>query len=368
MRSELIYRLALELTPNLGPISARRILEHYGNAEEIFEQDAVSLQKIFGIGDIRARSIGQGEMIPVAEAEMEWAEENEVDIITIDDDKFPERLKQCADAPLLLFTKGNVSFNKERVVCIVGSRKATEYGRDLCKKLVRDLAPYDVEIISGLAYGIDIVAHREAIQNEMPTVAVLGHGLDRIYPFHHTPEASELQKNGALVSEFCHGTIPDRENFPRRNRIVAGMSDAVVVVESDETGGSMITASMGNSYSRDVFAFPGPVGAPMSRGCHALIKRNQAALIETAEDIARLLGWKTEESKQAQQPKLFLDLIPEQQTIFDILSEKGEVQIDDLSLAAEMPVSKLSAHLLDLELNGIVSSAPGKIYKLSGRN
>jgi DNA processing protein len=294
-------------------------------------------------------------------------EKNGIDVIFYTDSRYPKRLKNCGDAPILLFSKGNANLNMQHVVSIVGTRNATEYGKHLCRELVEELKQYNVLIVSGLALGIDVAAHKECLKQDMPTVGVLGHGLDRMYPSQNRLTAEKMIENGGLLSEYPSGTIPDRENFPQRNRIVAGMADATVVIEAGIKGGALITAEIANSYNRDVFAFPGRVGDDYSEGCNFLIRNNKAALLTCVADLAYSLGWeKADNLKPAEQFMLPIDLSRDEQLIFDILKQSNApVAIDDLTIKADLPTSLLAMNLLNMEMQGYIRSLPGKTYCIS---
>ena len=263
-----------------------------------------------------------------------------------------------------MYSKGTVDYNNQRVISIVGTRKATDYGKDFCNELIKDLVPHNPLIVSGLAYGIDVCAHKAALQHNLPTIGVLAHGLDRLYPAQHKSVASQMLDNGALLSDFKSGTKPDRENFPKRNRIVAGMSDLTIVIESSKKGGSLITAHIANDYNRDVFALPGRIGDSQSEGCNNLIKSHKAALIQSAKDIEYVMGWEVQKKNTPIQTQLFVELTPEQKTLTAILSKQDKIGIDKLSLLAKMPMSQTTSLLLNLEFDGVVKSLPGKLYKL----
>jgi DNA processing protein len=266
----------------------------------------------------------------------------------------------------MLYFKGKANFNSEKVISIVGTRESTEYGERMCNKLIEDLVEHDVLIVSGLAYGIDICAHKASVKNNLATVGVFAHGLDKVYPAIHKSTADKMLKNGGLLTDFTSNTRPNPENFPRRNRIVAGISDATIVIESKKDGGSLITADIANSYSRDVFAYPGRVGDSTSEGCNNLIKQNKAALIQSAADIIYLLGWEQHKQKKKNtQKQLFIELNQEEELVVNVLKERESINIDDLCFSTKMPMSKVSALLLNLEFSGIVKSLPGKVYKLN---
>lgn len=359
------YQIALTLLPNVGPKLGRELVAYCGGVEAVFREKTSRLIKIPGIGKELSASIPKQQVLDRAAQELEFISKQNIQPVFYLDKEYPERLKHCADAPLLLYYKGNTSLNKQKVVSVIGTRKATEYGKLFCEQLIHDLSAHeDILILSGLAYGIDSCAHRAALDNHIPTIAVLGHSLDRIYPAANRGLSEKMMANGGLLSEFVSGTKPDRENFPRRNRVVAGMSDAVVVVESGKKGGALITADIANSYNRDVFAVPGRLNDTYSEGCNNLIKTNRAALIESAEDINYIMGWTKEKSKKHIQRKLFTELNPEEELIVKVLQSKGTMAIDDLILETRMGATKIASSLLNLEFSGVIKCMPGKVYCL----
>lgn len=361
------YKIGITLIPGIGSINAKKLISYTGSAEAVFSEKKRLLLKIPGIGEFLAESIIHQNVLEQASREMEFLERYEINCHYYLDDSYPERLKHCEDSPVLLFSKGKADFNKQKILSIVGTRNATEYGKECCNKLVEDLKArnHDVLIVSGLAYGIDICAHRAALKSGFETVAVLGHGLSIIYPSAHKNTAKEITRNGALVTEFISNTQPDRNNFVRRNRVVAGLSDATLVIESAEKGGALITAGIAGSYNRDVFVFPGRTTDPYSKGCNWLLKTNKASLIESAGDLEYFLGWNSSGSNNhAFQTELFSELTEEEKQICQILQESGDLPIDTLCIKADMPTSKVSAMLLNLEFAGLVRSLPGKVYKL----
>ncbi len=278
---------------------------------------------------------------------------------------YPERLKQCVDSPILLYYKGNAPFNVKKVIAIIGTRKISEYGKENCENIVRDLSASDILVVSGLAYGVDTCAHKSALDFGLKTIGVLGHGLDKIYPALNRQLASKITLNGGLITEFITETRPDRENFPKRNRIIAGMADAILVVEAAKRGGALITADIANSYNRDVFALPGRVNDEYSQGCNNLIKANKAALVTNADDILYMMGWEQKIQKnQAVQKKLMLTFSPEEDKIIEILRQNENTGIDEIEVKSEIPISLLAKFLLNLEFDGIIKSMPGKTYKL----
>jgi DNA processing protein len=360
----LIYKIGLTLIKSVGHVTAKSLLEHFGSAEAIFKASKKELLQISGIGPVTADQILANDALKIAEVQLKFIKKHKVEVLFYTDDNYPKRLKNCFDAPVLLYYKGTIDLNHSRIISIVGTRKATEYGRELCKQLAVTLADYDVVIVSGLAYGIDIAAHKESLYQNIPTIGVLAHGLDRIYPSLHQPTAQKMVLNGGLLTEFPLYTNPDKENFPKRNRIIAGLADATIVVEATAKGGALITADIANSYNRDVYAFPGRTTDVSSEGCNFLIKTNRAALINHAKDLAYYLGWDDVAPKRTQQTQLLIGLSNEEQRIVDLL-QVSAIRIDELAILSEIPQSKLAMHLLSLEMQGILISLPGKLYKLS---
>jgi len=360
------YEIALSLIKGVGHIKAKNLIAYCGGAEAIFKETKKNLLKIPDIGEYCVKSILNHDVLERADEESEFIKKNNITPIFYLDDAYPKRLKHCDDSPIILYFKGNCDFNVQKVISIVGTRNATDYGKEFCKNLIDELSVHQLLIISGLAYGIDISAHKEALNKNIPTVGVLGHGLDRIYPGVHVQYAKKMLENGGLLTEFISYTKPDRENFPMRNRIIAGLSDAVVVVEAKETGGALITAEIANSYNRDVFALPGRINDEFSFGCNRLIKTNKAALIQSAKDIEYILGWETSPIKSSSvQKQLFIELTSEEEKILNIMKTNGETSIDMLAVLSEMSMSKVSVLLLNLEFKGIVRCLPGKLYKLA---
>ena len=303
-----------------------------------------------------------------AEQEMEFVEKNRLSCLTLKDEAYPSRLRECEDAPIVLFFKGNTDFNRLHVIDMVGTRRATDYGKQFCADFLRDLAVLcpDVLVVSGLAYGIDIHAHRAALANHLPTIAVLAHGLDRIYPAEHRKTAVSMLEQGGLLTEFTSGTNPDRQNFVKRNRIVAGMSDATVVIESAAKGGALITAELAESYHRDCFAFPGRCNDEYSIGCNNLIRKNQAVLITSAEDLVKAMGWENSpKTEKTVQRELFPDLSEEEERIVKRLGKMPEgLQINTLVIDTNIPVNRMSALLFELEMKGVIRALAGGVYRL----
>jgi DNA processing protein len=363
----LLHRIALSLVKNLGPVSAKSLIAYLGNEEEVFRSSAVKMTRIPGIGDKRVAQWDFDNALKQAEKELLYIQKHGIDPIFYTDRRYPKRLKNCGDSPILLYAKGNMDLNPQHVISIVGTRNATDYGRLLCKQLIEELQQYNILIVSGLALGIDVAAHKECLKHNMPTVGVLGHGLDRLYPSQNRGTADKMLENGGLLSEYPSGTIPDRENFPQRNRIVAGIADATVVIEAGIKGGALITAEIANSYNRDVFAFPGRLDDKYSEGCNFLIRNNKAALLTCVADLAFSLGWeKADKAKPIDQFVLPIDLSRDERLIFDILQQHpSPLAIDDLTIKANMPMSMLAMNLLNMEMQGYIQSLPGKTYKVS---
>ena len=360
----LLHKIALTLIDNVGDVTAKNLLGHFGSPEAVFKASKSHLLEIPGVGEVIACEILNTNALKQAESELRFLEKHDVKVMFFGEQNYPRRLMECADAPILLYYKGTADLNHPRIVSIVGTRKATEYGRYLCRQLAEVLCDQDVVIVSGLAYGIDVAAHKESLNFNIPTLGVLAHGLDRIYPAIHQPLATQMVLNGGLLTEFPLHTNPDRENFPKRNRIIAGLADATVVVEATLKGGALITADIANSYNRDVYAFPGRVNDQYSEGCNFLVKTNRAALINHAQDLVYYMGWDTSIPKKNKQIQLPLDLSAEETLIIDMLSTSSW-RIDELCAKCGIPQSKLAVHLLNLEMQSIVVSLPGKLYKLN---
>ncbi len=364
---KLKFKIGLSLLPKIGDVTAKKIVAYTGSIEAIFEEKKKNLEKIPGIGPVLAKTIVKNKILDKAEEEIEFIEKGNIKALFYLDKDYPERLKQCGDAPVILYQKGQCNLNKTKILSLVGTRNATAYGREACEKIIQDLKSrgHDVIIVSGLAYGIDICSHKAALKEGLETVAVLAHGYNFLYPSLHRPIAGKITDQGCLLTEFRYNEKPEPAFFVRRNRIVAGMADATIVIESGIKGGALITADLANSYNRDVFALPGNVGNNYSAGCNKLIKSNKAALIESVEDIEYIMGWdKKQENEKPVQFQLFSSLNPDEQRIVDVLKETGEMPFDHLYLQTKLPVSKVSALLLNLEFSGVVKSLPGKVYKL----
>lgn len=362
-----LYRVGLTFIPGIGDVLAKNLVAYCGSPEAVFTEKRARLERIPGIGKVLADMVSKATVLKRAEEELQFIEENNITPLFYTDAAYPKRLKNCNDSPVMLYYKGAADLNSARVLSIVGTRNMTKYGRKACEELVNDIAAHDVLVISGLAYGVDVCAHKACIDLGIPTVGVLAHGLDRIYPHLHRSIANAMVPGGGLLTDFPSGTNPDKENFPKRNRIVAGMADATVVIESGIKGGSLITAEIANSYNRDVFAFPGRAHDQWSEGCNKLIKTNKAMLVESAEDILFLMGWldlKKKEQKPVQK-EIFLSLSPDEERLVNVLKEKESTHIDDICFKAGFSMSKVAALLLSLEFSGVVRSLPGKMYQVN---
>lgn len=366
MDNDLLFKIALSITPGIGGILARNIVSYVGSVKAVFEEPLKSLQKIPGIGEVNAKRLKDSNVLLKAEKELKFIEKNEINVQFYTDKNFPRRLKSCVDAPIIIYTKGNLDLNEQRIVSIVGTRNATNYGKQVCEELILNFSErnYKVLIVSGLAYGIDIQAHKSALKHNIPTVGVVGHGLDKIYPSLHAETARKMLENGGLVSDFPSETKIDPSNFIRRNRIIAGLADATIVVESATKGGALITAEIASSYNRDVFAFPGRAGDVYSKGCNQLIRNSGANLIEGIDDLEFFMGWDQSVKKQAVQSSLFVELTPDEERIVALLRDNGELFIDQISSELNIPVSRISAMLLTLEFKNVLVAMPGKMYKL----
>jgi DNA processing protein len=364
---QLRYKIGIGLIPKIGPVLTKRLIAYCGSAEGIFMEKRSKLSKIPGIGERLVDHILSHRNLDMVDEEIEWLTRNGINAQFYLDDDYPERLRQCEDAPVILYIKGKTQFNRQKVVSIVGTRNPTDYGRNFTRELVDAMASSypDMLIVSGLAYGIDICAHRAALRNSLDTAAVLGHGLSHLYPSAHRETASQITGQGALVTEFMHLEKPESVNFVRRNRIIAGLADATIVVESGERGGALITADIANSYNRDVFTLPGRVTDKYSTGCNRLIKTNRAALLENLADLEYLMGWqKTEGQPDAIQRMLFVELDEEESMLAGLLRNHASLTIDQLSMMGNLPVSRTSSVLLNLEFKGLIKCLPGKVFKL----
>ena len=366
--SQSLYRIALTQIKGVGVMHARTLMQVIGDEEAIFKEDVRKLEAIPRISRRLIGEIRDAGVLRKAEKELEFVEKNKLRLLFFTDEDYPQRLTPCIDAPLLLYTKGNAGFNHQKTISVIGTRNSTRYGEDFCKDFIEEIANRipDAQIISGLAYGIDICAHRAALKHNLSTVAVLAHGLDRLYPQIHRQTAVEMLQQGALLTEFPSGTNPDKHNFVKRNRIVAGMADAVVVIESGEKGGSLTTSDIANSYFREVFSLPGRINDKMSIGCNKLISDNKANLFQSIDSFMLHMGWEAEEKPvMPVQQELFTDLSEEEAIIVEKLRRAGSMHVNTLTIELNTPVSELFMTLLELEVKNIVTSLPGGMYCLA---
>ncbi len=365
MYPDLLYQIALTLIPNIGDIRAKALIEKFGDARSVFNASKKTIECIESIGSVAAGSIKAFSDFSVCEAEITFIEQHNIVPLFINDMNYPQRLLNCCDSPALLYYKGNADLNTAKIISVVGTRNNTEYGKAACEKFIRELEDESILIVSGLAFGIDTIAHKNAVKNKFKTIGVTAHGLDKIYPAQNKILATEMLSQGGLLTDFMSGTNPDKQNFPKRNRIVAGMCDALVVVESSVKGGSLITAELANSYNKDVFAIPGRVTDVRSAGCNQLIRNNKALLITCADDLLQIMNWKDSPKKIRPQRQLFIELTSEEKTITEILGAQENTHIDQLYLKSGLSSSSAANALLMLEMQGVVVAMPGKMYKLA---
>lgn len=362
--TQLLSQIALTLVPHIGTVQARMLIGHFGETDAIFRAGKKELSSISYIGEVRASSIRRFNNFAAAEQQIRFIEKYSITPLFIQDPAYPQRLLNCPDAPVLLYFKGNTNLNYSKVISIIGTRGNTSYGRHITEKLIADIAGFatnDVLIVSGLAMGIDAIAHSAALQAHIPTVGVLAHGLDTVYPPQHRKLAKEMLSCGGLLTEYCWNVAPDKYNFPKRNRIVAGMSDATIVVETGAKGGSIITAELAGSYNRDVFAIPGRTTDTKSTGCISLIAANKAAILSDAQQLYQMMGW-----RQTQQNPLPVsyNITQEEQVIVDLCNHNA-ITLEDLYNNCSLSDSHLSTLLLQMELKGLLVSLPGNRYALS---
>jgi len=360
--------LALHFIPGIGDRLIRQLISYCGSAEKVFKTPRGKLLNIPGVGSVTAQSIVKGKPFELAEREIGLAEAADVRLIFFTDKDYPSRLKTLNDAPSLLYCKGNLDLEHAKTVGIVGTRQATRYGRDQVERLIQDLKPHAPLIVSGLAYGIDIHAHKHAVKHKVSTVGVMGSGIDVIYPPSHAQTVQGMLELGGIVTENPFGTQPDAHNFPARNRIIAGLSDALIVVEAAERGGALITANIANSYNKDVFACPGNIGQSHSEGCNNLIKANKASLITDVKDLEYMMNWNPDSVGPKKEAAISVEGFEgDERAIIQVLSNgQGQLSLDELSWKLDLSIGQLASVLLGLELKGAIRSLPGKMYKVAG--
>jgi len=365
LHNELFYTLALLKVEGIGDVVAKKLIKHCGSASAVFQSSKKSLVAIDGIGEFLYKNLQEKAVFQLAEIELRFIEEEHISYSYFEDAIYPERLKHCIDGPTILFQSGTIDLHHKKVINIVGTRQITPYGIEFTKKLISDLAPLNPVVISGFAYGVDIVAHQAAMHNNLQTIGVLAHGLNQIYPKTHKKYVAQMEQNGGFMTEFWSTSNPERENFIKRNRIVAGLCEATIVIESPEKGGSLITANIANDYNRDVFAVPGRITDKFSQGCNNLIKTQRAHLLNSAADLIYILNWDIDSKIESHpiQKKLFVSLTEDEQKIYDYLVNKEKELMDIIALDCDFPIFKMSSLLLNMELKGVVRPLPGKLFE-----
>jgi DNA processing protein len=364
LEEDLLYVLALQRAKGIGDINAKKLISHCGSAKNVLKEKRFNLQKINGIGAFTIQYLFDPENLKAAEKELNYIQKSGIETLYFEAENYPEKLKHCIDAPILLFKDGFFNLKNRPIISIVGTRNITSYGRDFCEKFIADLVEFQPIIVSGFAYGVDICAHKAAMKNKLITVGVLAHGFEEIYPKSHKKYIAEMCKNGGFLTDFWHNDVLIRENFLKRNRIVAGISEATIIIESADKGGSLVTADIANSYSRDVFAVPGRATDNFSKGCNNLIKSNKAAILTSASDLIEMLNWNLElKTPKTIQKQLFVELTENEQIIYDFLFENGKELLDIIAINCELPIHKATTVLFNLEMKGVVKPLPGKLFE-----
>jgi DNA processing protein len=365
LEKELVALLTLQKAKGVGDIIAKKLIAHCGSAENVFAEKKSILEKINGIGSVTIKNLFDKENRIAADLEFDYIHKKKISSVSFQDENYPFKLKQCIDAPILLFQDGNINLENPRVISIVGTRKMTLYGRDFINQFIEELVPYNPIIVSGFAYGVDITAQKAAINNNLQTISILAHGLETIYPKTHKKYIHQVNENGGFYTEFWHDEEPLREHFLKRNRIVAGISEATIIIESAEKGGSLVTAEIANSYSREVFAVPGKTTDILSKGCNNLIKRNKAGILTSANDLIEMLNWDIDKEKpKTLQKQLFVDLNTEEQQVYNYLLNSGKRYMDSIALDNNIPVYRLATILFNMEMQGVVRPLPGKLFEV----
>jgi DNA processing protein len=360
---DLFHLLALQQVDGVGDIMAKKLINHCGTAEAIFNRKSSQLAAIDGIGSVLLQKLKDKSIFEKAEQELNFIKSNEINVAYFQDENYPDRLQHCIDGPVLLFTSGNIDLKNKKIISIVGTRQITSYGMEFCRKLIEDLAPLEPVIVSGFAYGVDIFAHQLAMEHNLQTIAVVAHGLNQIYPKNHKKYVAKVEQNGGFMTEFWSSSNPDKENFVRRNRIVAGISEATIVIESADRGGSLITANIANDYNRDVFAVPGRTTDKYSQGCNNLIKIQKANVLTSAADLVYILNWDIESKAKPIQKQLFVTLEDDEQKVYDYLLKNGKELMDIIALRCDFPIYKISGMLMNMELKGVIRPLPGKLFE-----
>lgn len=361
---ELQYVLALQHISNLGDTTAKKLIGHFGSAKNVFQQKKQDLLKIDGIGTYRLRDFTISAHLKAAEEELKFIEENNIKVLYFRDTDYPDKLKHCIDGPVLLFQSGNINLKNQKIISVVGTRKITQSGIAFCEKFIEDLSVLNPIIVSGFAYGVDITAQKAAVANNLQTIGCLAHGLNQIYPKVHKKYVASIEENGGFFTDFWSTDEFDRNNFLKRNRIIAGLSEATVVIESAEKGGSLVTADIANSYNREVFAVPGRPSDKLSKGCNNLIKSQNAHLLNSAADLVYMLNWQPEKETRPVQKQLFIELEEEEKKVFGFLTKEGKAELDSIALNCNFPTFKTAGILINMELKGVIRPLPGKLFEL----
>ncbi|MCF6131520.1 DNA-processing protein DprA [Flavobacterium wongokense] len=362
--TELLNVLALLKVEGVGDVVAKKLINHCGSASNVLNSKASQLKSIDGIGDFLIKNLKDKTIFEKAAQELKYIESEKIKLLFYQDVNYPDRLKHCIDGPVLLFASGNLNLDNRKIISIVGTRQITSHGMDFCRQLIADLAIFNPIIVSGFAYGVDIVAHQAAMENNLQTIGVLAHGLNQIYPKTHKKYVAKMEQNGGFLTEFWSSSNPEKENFVKRNRIVAGMSEATIVIESAEKGGSLITAMIANDYNRDVFAVPGRTTDRFSSGCNNLIKTQRANLMTSAADLIYILNWELEAKETRPiQKQLFVSLDNDEQKVYNYLQKQGKQLLDIIALECDFPIFRISTLLLNMELKGVVRPLPGKLFE-----
>lgn len=364
MNNQLLYGIALTLVPGVGDVNAKKLIAYCGGPEAVFKEKKKNLLHISGIGERTVDSIVRQDVLSRAEEELLFVEKNNIKILYYLNQDYPKRLQHCYDSPIIIYSKGYSDLNVGKIVGVVGTRNISEYGKALTEKIVSQLVADNVLVVSGLAYGVDTYAHNAALRNKLATAAVLAHGFQTIYPAANLGLAKRIvDSGGCLLTENISGTEPDRENFPKRNRIVAGMIDCLIVVESASKGGALITAEIANTYDREVFAFPGRIGDHYSEGCNKIIKEHKANILTDVEDIRNIMRWSENKKSVAKQMRMFRDFSQEEAMVMEVFANEDVVYLDKIITATMLSPTKIASILLSLEFDGVLSALPGKRYQ-----
>lgn len=363
--TNLLFTLALQHVPNIGDITAKKLINLCGSAEAVLKEKKHNLQKIDGIGNVILGELFKPHHLSEAEKELVFIKDNNIQVLYFEDENYPEKLKHCIDGPMILFQSGTINLKKQRIISIVGARKITTSGVAFCENLVEQLAIYKPVIVSGFAYGTDITAHKAAMKQDLQTIGCLAHGLNQIYPAVHKKYMVEVEKNGGFFTDFWSSAVFDRNNFLKRNRVIAGLSEATIVIESAEKGGSLVTADIANSYNRDVFAVPGRTTDSQSVGCNNLIKHQKAHMLSTPLDVPYILNWKLEDTKKpAIQKQLFVELDTIEKIIYNHLEVSEKQELDMIAIQCNLPIYQVAGVLLNMELKGVIRPLPGKLFEI----